>query len=319
MSEQLNLFNLSAYDSISLANQIKQEEIDRESDAYNESLYQKSSYRSQNAVENNSEIVLNSNEKTSIKCLTLKQPWAWAIFNLGKNIENRGWKIDYRGLLYIHSGLNYDSAGEAWIKERFDVDFPGGFDFGAILGSVNLTEISSFHGSWAMPNQWHWKIENPMVLQNPFKVRGHQGIWNFETPSSSLLSVKAENILEKKIVSPTSPRKFKLGNEQPPIDSLKGVSIVADIDELKPPQNYSPKPMRGRPPGGSNKKRSGSFYKRGVNKKGVEQWSFHYHYYDDDGKARKTSISVPFQKLREAKNIAHLKGLEAVIKFLKRR
>ena len=95
---------------------------------------------------------------------------------------------------------------------------------------------------------------------------------------------------------------------------LKLVSIkVEDIPLEKVPLLK----MRGRPPGSSNKHKSGSFYKRGVSKKGVEQWSFHYHYYDDNDKLRKTSVSVPFEKLREAKNIAHFKGTEAVIKFLK--
>ena len=85
--------------------------------------------------------------------------------------------------------------------------------------------------------------------------------------------------------------------------------------ENKPEASQAP--IKGRPPGVLNKHKSGSFYKRGVNKKGVEQWSFHYHYYDSEGKLKKTSTSVPFEKLNEARNIAHFRGTEATIKFLK--
>ena len=39
----------------------------------------------------------------SMKALTIKQPWAYAILRLGKDVENRSWRTHYRGPLLIHA------------------------------------------------------------------------------------------------------------------------------------------------------------------------------------------------------------------------
>lgn len=38
--------------------------------------------------------------------LTIRQPWAWAIVDAGKDIENRTWPTKYRGPICIHAGAN---------------------------------------------------------------------------------------------------------------------------------------------------------------------------------------------------------------------
>ena len=37
--------------------------------------------------------------------LSVRQPWAWAIVSGYKDVENRTWKTNYRGDLWIHAGL----------------------------------------------------------------------------------------------------------------------------------------------------------------------------------------------------------------------
>ena len=32
-----------------------------------------------------------------MKALSIRQPWAWAIINAGKDIENRQWPTKFRG------------------------------------------------------------------------------------------------------------------------------------------------------------------------------------------------------------------------------
>ena len=49
-----------------------------------------------------------------MKCLTIKQPWAWLIFNDSgvnkglKNIENRTWHTNIRGPVAIHTSKKID-------------------------------------------------------------------------------------------------------------------------------------------------------------------------------------------------------------------
>ncbi|WP_375449244.1 ASCH domain-containing protein, partial [uncultured Nostoc sp.] len=38
-----------------------------------------------------------------MKAISVRQPWAWGIIYSIKNIENRGWPINYRGDILIHA------------------------------------------------------------------------------------------------------------------------------------------------------------------------------------------------------------------------
>jgi hypothetical protein len=41
---------------------------------------------------------------SALLCLSVRQPWAWLICNVGKDIENRDWPTRFRGRVLIHAG-----------------------------------------------------------------------------------------------------------------------------------------------------------------------------------------------------------------------
>jgi hypothetical protein len=47
--------------------------------------------------------------------LSIRQPWAWAIIQAGKDIENRTWRTDFRGPVCIHAsaGMKQSEYAEA--------------------------------------------------------------------------------------------------------------------------------------------------------------------------------------------------------------
>lgn len=52
-----------------------------------------------------------------MKALSVKQPWAWAIVNGLKPLENRTRNITYRGEILIHAGKS-DAGLESWYALR---------------------------------------------------------------------------------------------------------------------------------------------------------------------------------------------------------
>jgi len=50
------------------------------------------------------------NQNLPHKALSIRQPWAWAIINAGKDIENRTWSTKYRGPVCIHASANKSTA-----------------------------------------------------------------------------------------------------------------------------------------------------------------------------------------------------------------
>jgi len=127
---------------------------------------------------------------TSMKALTVKQPWAWAIIHRGKDVENRSKPTKHRGRLYIH-------AGKGWADEGIDaigIDaLPDSYDeflAGMVIGTVDVvgchaaTDCFKFGeracSPWAIrsPEQFHWELANPRPLATPFPEVGKLGIWN---------------------------------------------------------------------------------------------------------------------------------------------
>lgn len=50
----------------------------------------------------------------TLPCLSIRQPWAWAIVNGFKPVENRTWPTKVRGPILVHAGLK---------EERGDIEF----------------------------------------------------------------------------------------------------------------------------------------------------------------------------------------------------
>lgn len=86
-----------------------------------------------------------------MKVLSLREPWLYAMLELGKDIENRVWSTRYRGPLSLHRALGctraeYDWA-EAWMQDNIDPEivlppfdvFMAGRRFGGIVALCTVT------------------------------------------------------------------------------------------------------------------------------------------------------------------------------------
>lgn len=83
-----------------------------------------------------------------MKALSIRQPWAEAILNCGKRIENREWRAcHYRGPLLIHAakGMTQDEYNEAemWIRLEFGLHLPARekLDRGGVVGACDLVAV----------------------------------------------------------------------------------------------------------------------------------------------------------------------------------
>lgn len=109
-------------------------------------------------------------EDKSMKALSIKQPWAWLIVNGHKDIENRTWKTDFRGELYIHAGNSFDKDGYEWVKSNFpEISLPPieDFDRGGLIGKVAIQDCVTKHQSpWFEGNGvYGFVLENPRPIK----------------------------------------------------------------------------------------------------------------------------------------------------------
>lgn len=82
-----------------------------------------------------------------MKVISIRQPWAYAILHLGKDIENRDRKTFFRGRFLIHAGKTFDQIGYEWLctegtRSRLAViPPPQYYELGGIVGSAVLRDV----------------------------------------------------------------------------------------------------------------------------------------------------------------------------------
>lgn len=114
-----------------------------------------------------------------MKALTIKQPWAWAIFN-GKDVENRDWPLPNKYIgqdVLIHAGKTFDYDGFMWLQKNpllVDVMIPhqDNYVFGAILGKVTMTGCVIHSNSPWFFGPYGFTFENPILFKEPIPYRG---------------------------------------------------------------------------------------------------------------------------------------------------
>lgn len=106
---------------------------------------------------------------TTIKALSIRQPWAWLILWAGKDIENRSRRFHFRGRFLIHASggmtRNEHLAVLLFLQQR-GLPVPEGLAFeelkrGGFVGSVELVDcLDSSDSYWYMG-------QKALVLKDP--------------------------------------------------------------------------------------------------------------------------------------------------------
>lgn len=150
---------------------------------------------------------------SNIKALSIKQPWASLIAHGIKDIENRTWRTNFRGRIYIHaSGIKFkdfdsyvsdemfsnmhkkiSALGLKNINER-QAEFLDRQPKSAIIGEVDIVDCVLNHQSiWAeetfipiegegYPQKpiWNWVLANPVLYDKPIlNVKGKLSFWEY--------------------------------------------------------------------------------------------------------------------------------------------
>lgn len=146
-----------------------------------------------------------------MKAITVQQPWAWAIFRAGKDVENRadrrGEDMAVRrwnalGPRLVHTSQR-DAGEDAFhtVKALSPVEpgIPGmpthdpSWAYGAVIGVVTVAGV---HGSrqcwdyatdrlcspWAQPNAAHLVLTDARLFFRGYPARGQLGSWDVTDP-----------------------------------------------------------------------------------------------------------------------------------------
>lgn len=126
-----------------------------------------------------------------MKIITVHEPWAWAFFLAGKDVENRSRATTHRGPLAIQVSKKQLKPDELDEIQNFIVKaggllasiHVGTVDVslrGHIIGVVDVVDCLggclNSSSPWAIPGYYHWVITNPRRVK-PVPIVGQLGIF----------------------------------------------------------------------------------------------------------------------------------------------
>jgi activating signal cointegrator 1 len=141
-----------------------------------------------------------SGHNGSMKCLSVRQPWAMLILRGVKQFETRTWRTDYRGPLAIHASRQQDDAVKELCRQPLlrgllaAAGYTGLADLprGCVLGVVDLIDcllvppeglaealVELALGDYR-PGRFAWQLANPRPLAEPLRMPGQLSL--FEIP-----------------------------------------------------------------------------------------------------------------------------------------
>ncbi|MBP7583460.1 MAG: ASCH domain-containing protein [Spirochaetes bacterium] len=123
-----------------------------------------------------------------MKAISIRQPWAELIIRGIKDVENRSWFTEHRGLLAIHAArtfyFNLDNKAEReeWeeLRDEYGLD-KDKLVYGALVGTVEVVEVTKqVKSKWHVQGSWGWYVTNAKRLEKPVPVRGMPGLFEVE-------------------------------------------------------------------------------------------------------------------------------------------
>lgn len=142
-----------------------------------------------------------------MRALSVQQPWAWAIAEGHKLVENRTWKPADDSAkpgerIAIHASAKEDGDFDRLYRDLLDVHggpLPPGIvvptrgelAFGAVVATAKLRsfvavpdKLEEAQRAW-FSGPWGWVLEDVRRLSIPFPVKGALGLWHLSADATA--------------------------------------------------------------------------------------------------------------------------------------
>jgi hypothetical protein len=135
---------------------------------------------------------------STIKAISLRQPWATLVVLGAKQYETRDWPTAHRGLLAIHASRSFpekiaqmcEQEPYRSVLRRAGYNYGADLPRGAVIGTVTVVEVHATEeldlsrltaeelafGDFG-PGRFAWKLAEPRLLTEPIKMAGQLRIY----------------------------------------------------------------------------------------------------------------------------------------------
>lgn len=135
-----------------------------------------------------------------MKALSIRQPWAWAILEAGKDIENRDWFTRFRGTIAVHAAKGLTKDEHTWASMEIEdicglrpPAFPMLKTRGFIVGTVEIVGCVSRSNSPWFFGDYGFVLRNPQKLKTPIYCKGALSFWEVPTEIENEINIQLRN------------------------------------------------------------------------------------------------------------------------------
>jgi hypothetical protein len=162
--------------------------------------------------------------------LTIRQPWAFAIAEGFKTVENRSRRTNYQGPLLIHAGLKADSAvsivrysrdaamrldevggplnyweARSYLPSRIVAPPHATLALGAVIATATLAgcheAVDGCCAPWGLPGCWHWELADVRPLRTAVARAGALTLWKADADLLAAVSAAVPRINTPDVVT----------------------------------------------------------------------------------------------------------------------
>lgn len=157
---------------------------------------------------------------TPLRCLSMWNPWAWALFRAGKRIENRDWRSKFRGWISIQVSMHWElnevrelveavkKAASLSGKPGLEVDLHELYEQrGHIIGMIRIDDWKpafEYNNPWAFSEGFGAHVAEAVEIE-PVSCRGMPGLF--------YLPLDVENSVREKFASACTKGATPIGEE----------------------------------------------------------------------------------------------------------
>ena len=108
--------------------------------------------------------------------ISVRQPYAWSIIAGFKDVENRNWSTKTNGRIFIHAAKTKASMEEgSKILKKMGIKVPPEEElvFGAIIGSVEITDCVENSRQRCFSGPYGFLLANPIKLPRPIPMKAN--------------------------------------------------------------------------------------------------------------------------------------------------
>jgi len=164
------------------------------------------------------------------RCLSIQQPYAWAVCSGLKTVENRSWSTDFRGLIAIHASAAKQRVTR-FVRESKPRNLTADvFNYSAIVGVAELNNVVEMNPNLESDpfaiGEYCWLLRNARLLPRPVPCKGKLRLYTLSTDESVQVKQQLSGLEPAAITAESQAWREVLGEERDGVDLARAKSYM---------------------------------------------------------------------------------------------